>query len=56
MYPSAPATENLVTVAVRCLGSLRLTGLTSWGEAGAGASSAFFLATDSGWPTLQLSR
>ena len=65
MYPSAPATSNLVTVAERFLGRRLRTGRCSCGSgaasgAGAGACAcagfSFFLAMDSGWPTLQLSR
>src|SRR5690349_18437487 len=46
MYPSAPATENLVTVAGRCRGSRRRTGRYSCG-AGAGAGWVAAVAADS---------
>ena len=62
MYPSAPATENLVTVAGRCRGGPRadrpvLVRRGRRGGLGGGRGLAgFFLASDQGWPTFQGSR
>src|SRR3954447_8494629 len=64
MYPSAPATLNDVVRLVRFFGNRLRTGCDRVaGAASALASASAFLApfvediaSDSGWPTLQLSR
>src|SRR3954447_21526510 len=56
MYPSAPATENDVVIEGRDLGSRLRVGLLTTTTSVLGASDVFDFASESGWPTLQLSR